>query len=303
MHSADGVYTSVAQLIDWRYTVRRQSAVDALPTLFDLPGRRPSPRSGHGTEFREIRDWQPGDDPREIDWRVSARRADLMVRQHQDTRECPLFLVVDQRADMFFGSAQRFKSITAVDAAALLSWIAHGRDDRLGGLIFGGKVAPLRCGKGRQHLLQWLQQLSQANGGLNAGYQDVSSLDDAIQAALVSAPTGARVALISDLGQRKPTTLALLAALARKTRLALFVVRDPLERELPLAGRLGVSDGQNKTSVWFGSSLQKRYLDATAQADTQLRRWCEVNGVVLHRLSTDQPVDERLVASLDGRVA
>jgi uncharacterized protein (DUF58 family) len=296
-----GIYACSQQLIDWRHVVRRLQTVDSLQSLFELPGRRQSDRAGNSTEFREIRHWQPGDNPRSIDWRVSARRADLMVRQYQDTRECPLYLIVDQRARMFFGSTDRFKSVTALDIAAILSWLAHTDDDRVGGQVFGVEPAQWRCSKGKQRLLQWLQQLVQSNLQLDAGCRDANDIDAGIRTAIAAAPVGARVAFISDFGQRSPHTLGLLSQLAATTRLALFAVSDPLERALSLRGRLGVSNGRQKTSIWFDRSLRRQLRQASEASDVQLNQWCEDSGVRLHRLSTADRADEGIITARQGR--
>jgi hypothetical protein len=92
---------------------------------------------GRGMEFDESRPYQPGDDPRSIDWRVTARSTTAYTKLFREERERPVLIAVDLRANMHFATQGCFKSVNASRAAALLSWAAHHRGDRLGGLIFG----------------------------------------------------------------------------------------------------------------------------------------------------------------------
>jgi hypothetical protein len=93
----------------------------------------------------------------------------------------------------------------------------------------------------------------------------------------------------------------LLSQLAATTRLALFAVSDPLERALSLRGRLGVSNGRQKTSIWFDRSLRRQLRQASEASDVQLNQWCEDSGVRLHRLSTADRADEGIITARQGR--
>jgi len=117
---------------------------------------------GRGMEFDESRPYQPGDDPRSIDWRVTARSATAYTKLFREERERPVLVVVDLRANMHFATRGCFKSVNASRAAALLSWAAHHRGDRLGGLIFGDTThRELKPRLGRQAALRFVHQLAE----------------------------------------------------------------------------------------------------------------------------------------------
>jgi uncharacterized protein (DUF58 family) len=87
-------------------------------------------------EFDESRVYLPGDDPRNMDWRVTARAGTPHVKLFREERERPVWLLVDQGPSMRFGTRVAFKSVVAARVAALLGWAAVDRGDRVGGLVF-----------------------------------------------------------------------------------------------------------------------------------------------------------------------
>ena len=89
-----------------------------------------------------MRNYQPGDDIRTIDWRVTARTGSAHTKLFREERERPVLVVVDQRSSMFFGSSHCFKSVLAAQLASLLAWSALDAGDRVGGLVFNEPGAP-----------------------------------------------------------------------------------------------------------------------------------------------------------------
>jgi Protein of unknown function DUF58 len=106
-----------------------------------LLGSHRSAYRGRGLEFQEVRPYVAGDDPRSIDWRVTARRGRPHTKLFQEERERPVWVVVDLHAGMFFGSRRQLKSTVALRAAALLAWAAEMGGDRVGAVIAGASGA------------------------------------------------------------------------------------------------------------------------------------------------------------------
>src|SRR5690606_25655237 len=101
-----------------------------------LAGRHASRLRGRGLNFDEIRHYLPGDDIRQIDWKVTARTREPHSRIYTEERERPALMVVDQRLSMFFGSRRQLKSVTAAEAAALVAWRTIAVKDRVGMVLF-----------------------------------------------------------------------------------------------------------------------------------------------------------------------
>ena len=167
----------------------RAIALDVLRVNSLQTGAYVSHFRGRGMEFDESRPYQPGDDPRSIDWRVTARSTTAYTKLFREERERPVLVVVDLRASMHFATRGCFKSVNASRAAALLSWAAHHRGDRLGGLIFGDTThRELKPRLGRQAALRYVHEL--------VGHPDwqnrESPVDDDYEAPLTQAMSALR---------------------------------------------------------------------------------------------------------------
>ncbi|MGB6451891.1 MAG: DUF58 domain-containing protein, partial [Steroidobacteraceae bacterium] len=95
-------------------------------------GPHASSHRGRGLEFQEVRQYVPGDDPRSIDWRVTARRGRPHTKLFREERERPVWLLADLNPALYFGTRRQLKSAVVVRAAALLAWIAALGGDRVG---------------------------------------------------------------------------------------------------------------------------------------------------------------------------
>ena len=140
---------------------RGESALDVLRVNSLQTGAYVSHFRGRGMEFDESRPYQPGDDPRSIDWRVTARSTHgLYQTVSRRARTTGTGRCSTCAATMHFATRGCFKSVNASRAAALVSWAAHHRGDRLGGLIFGDTShRELRPRLGRQAALRYMHEL------------------------------------------------------------------------------------------------------------------------------------------------
>ena len=130
------LHPDLPDLIALRGQARRLDLAPRGLVLATRAGGHLSRFRGRGMEFDESRRYQPGDDPRHMDWRVTARAGAPHVKLFREERERPVWLLVDLGPSMRFGTRVAFKSAVAAQAAALLGWAAVERGDRVGGLIF-----------------------------------------------------------------------------------------------------------------------------------------------------------------------
>ena len=130
-------------------------------------GERASRVRGRGMDFDEVRLYQPGDDVRSIDWRVTARKGKPHTKVFRQERERPTLILVDQTQSMFFGSRGRLKSVVAAEIAGRTAWRALAAQDRVGGLVLDGRGAhvfkPLRR---EAAVLRLLDAVVRANNAL-----------------------------------------------------------------------------------------------------------------------------------------
>ncbi len=222
--------------------------------LTDLGGTHISGFRGRGMEFDEHRVYQPGDELRTIDWRVTARTGKAHVRLYREERERPVLIAVDYRPAMWFGTRRCFKSVLAAQAAALFAWAGLANGDRIGGLIFGRTHAELRPAGGRRGVMRLLHGLSGSDSTTGGG-----GLDESLGRLIRTARPGALVILLSDFREQGPQTGNLLRRLARHTELIIGFVSDPLERDLPPPGRYPVrSPDDPSTRVLHSDSARAR---------------------------------------------
>ena len=162
-----GAYVSLDDLARLRIpTARAPSAAAAAP----WHGERAAPVRGRGMDFDEVRPYQPGDDLRSIDWRVTARKGKPHTKVFREERERPTLIVVDQTRSMFFGSRGRLKSVLAAEIAAGTAWRALAAQDRVGGLVLDhGGVRVFKPLRREAAVLRVLAALVDANRALNAG--------------------------------------------------------------------------------------------------------------------------------------
>ena len=115
---------------------------------------------GRGMEFDEARLYQPGDDIRSIDWRVTARTGKTYTKVFREERERPVFISVDDRLTMHFATRGVFKSVLAAKLAGLLAWAAEHHGDRIGGQLFSEHDCyELKPQNGRHAVLRFLNTL------------------------------------------------------------------------------------------------------------------------------------------------
>src|SRR5210317_1518756 len=116
---ARGAYTQLDDLIAQRFPAQQLTLKRRNRALSALAGPNKTNFRGRGIDFEEVRNYQPGDDIRTIDWRVTARTGNAHTKLFREERERPVMVVTDQRSGMFFGSSHCCKSVLAAQLASL----------------------------------------------------------------------------------------------------------------------------------------------------------------------------------------
>lgn len=141
-----GALASLADLIALRHRAMRSALPVNRIATNPMSGQLRSTQQGRGIDFSEVRLYQPGDDIRSIDWKVTARTSKTHTKIFQEERERPVMILLDQGPSLYFGTQVRFKSVAAARLAALLGWVALDQGDRIGELsitdTITGKCAP-----------------------------------------------------------------------------------------------------------------------------------------------------------------
>jgi uncharacterized protein (DUF58 family) len=247
---------------------------------------------GQGMEFSEVREYQPGDEVRSIDWNVTARMRKPYVKRYIEERELTVMLVVDLSGSERFGTRTRFKSELASELAAVLAMSAIRNNDRVGAVLFTDRiehVVPPR--KGRRHALRLMRDLL-AFEPVGTG-TDIAAAVDYAGKMLVHK---AIIFLVSDFQEEElehPLKL-----LAQRHDVVAVTVDDPSERELPdlgLARFVDPESGQTLDVDTSDPTVRARFAEAVAAevaARKRLLRRLAIDEIPLH---TDGGVVDPLI--------
>ncbi len=266
-----------------------------------LSGNYLSHFKGRGMEFDEARPYQPGDDIRNMDWRVTARTNKPYSKMFREERERPILLWVDYRASMFFGTQQCFKSVLASKIAALLAWKGTHRGDRLGGLFFSDQLhRELRPTRGKSATLHLIKQLSDFSRQQPAMKSDSAGNENkavhALQRLVHVAHPGSLIYLISDFRHMPQQIESTLNRLSRHNELVLIHLYDPLENELPPDGFYRVSNGYSDMEVNTSNRRSRQqYHDRFVNHQQGLKQLCKNYKVRFLSMATHQPLLQTLM--------
>lgn len=202
------------------------------------PGNHHSPFRGQGLEFDSVREYVPGDDIRNIDWRVTARTGAPHLKLFKEERERHLVICVDMNAAMRFGTRNTFKSVQAARVAAFLGWQGIARHDRVSACLFGDVpegiqyFAPKRT---RQTFCAMLKMLTEPP----AEHRNIT-LDNVLQHLTHAVHPGSLVYLISDFMDLSGLQQEIhLNRLNKKSDLVLIAINDAADESLCPVGPLG----------------------------------------------------------------
>lgn len=211
---------------------------------------------GRGMEFDETRPYVPGDDVRNLDWKVTARSGRAHTKLFREERERPVFLAVDYRPAMWFATRGMFKAVLAARLAALLAWSAQRRSDRIGGqIVTADAIEEVKPQHGRATVLQWLQLLADAPRGPAAAAPD--PFNKALTHLARHARPGSLVYVLSDFRGLDAAGEAALGRLAGHCQVVLAFIFDPFEQQPPSSGPLRLSDGRREVLLLpAGAAIQ-----------------------------------------------
>jgi uncharacterized protein (DUF58 family) len=223
-----------------------------------MSGQYRSHFKGHGVQFSEHRLYVPGDDIRHIDWKVSARTRDPLIKKFEEERELTVFLVVDVSGSESFGSARKLKSEVAAEIGGMLAYAAIHTGDKVGVLLFAGEVERIiPPKKGRQHILRIIRDIL----GFERAKKPGTDLKGALEAAGRVMKHGGVIFVISDFIADGYEVA--LKRLARKHDVVAISIGDPRESEIPDVGQL---------LFWDPETGEERLIDTGSYA---FKKWFE----------------------------
>jgi uncharacterized protein (DUF58 family) len=288
-----GAHVELRDLLALRYRPSKATGHSAR-VMGSQAGSRLSKLRGRGLDFSEVRAYQPGDDVRTIDWRVTARKNKPHTKVFREERERLTLVVVDQTQSMFFGSKVRLKSVAAAELAALSAWQAFHHNDRVGGMIITNDShimhKPYRNVKS---VARFLGDLSKANQALSRSglHPPVQHFADALLQLRRLAHNNYRIYVISDFQPMGDHWRDAFRSLSQGNEVVALRVYDPLEAQLPPANSYTVADGANRWQFHAGDkTLRARYEQKFEASSERFKTVCQQTAVSYRFVPTHEPL-------------
>ena len=281
----------VLQRLDW--TVIRR--LDGL-----LQGDYRTLFYGVGVDFADLREYQPEDDIRHIDWNVTARMNSPFVRQYVEDRELTAWFLLDRSPSMSFGPLERPKELVLTEFVATLARLLTRNGNRVGAILYNNAVErTIKPRGGRNQVLHLAHFLLQPPANLGTA----TNLNGLIQAGLGSIKRRSLIFLISDFisepGWERPLTL-----LSRRHELVAIRLWDPREIELPNAGVIVMQDAETGEQLFVDTGdpvFRRRFGEAAAAREERLKEHVNRAGVDLYAISTEEDLVGALVRMAELR--
>ena len=257
-----------------------------------LSGQYESVFKGRGIEFDEVREYQPGDEIRTIDWNVTARMGHPFVKKFVEERQLTVMILLDASSSSSFGTTKRYKKELAAEVSAVLAFAAIQNNDRIGLIIFTDRIekfVPPR--KGLHHVLRVVREAlyftPKGKGTDIAGA--LRYLDNVIARRAVTF-------IISDFFAKdfkKPLSIA-----NKRHDVVAITIADPREAELPNAGIVELVDAETGRAYTIDTSSEKvraRYAKGASAIHKERGEIFGSVGVDHIDISTDKPYIEAFI--------
>lgn len=294
---SDGVNLCLDELLYYK-----QQCVKWLPPAKSLwsqmLGQHQSRQLGRGMDFSEVRQYQPGDDIRAIDWRVTARTGKPHTKLFSEEREKPVVLYLDFSSSMAFGSQLLLKSVQMAHMASLIAWLSVTQQDRIGAVIDTGneliELKPTSRNRGALALLQTLVTCHQSL--INQPSRHDQDISHALQALARLCPKGSEIILLSDFSRLTTQHEPKLSRLCQHNRVRMVQISDPLERgQTGFRGTEQVSNQNDTRWLDFSSRKTRQGIErAFSEQQQHLIQLTQKMGISFSSLSSEQALTQQL---------
>ena len=215
---------------------------------------------GRGMAFSEVREYQYGDDVRNMDWNVTARMRSPYVKVFEEERELTVVLLVDVSRSRLFGTVGTSRKDMLAEIAAVLSFSAIINNDKVGALFFSDKVEKfIPPKKGRSHLLHIIREIIEFEPST-----DGTDISEALRYLTNAIKKKCAAFLLSDMldvnKDGSPRYEEALKVVVNRHDLSVIEVYDPRERNIPNVGLIHIKDSETGKAAWVNTSDRKMRL-------------------------------------------
>lgn len=297
--NANNIYTNIDSLRRLQHLAKGFSFLPNQPVNSILSGMNVSKLRGRGLNFEELRHYRPGDDIRSMDWKVTRRTGKPHIKVYTEERERNVYLVVDQRSNMFFGSTHKMKSVIAAELAALMAFRITDSSDRVGAVVYNNsdiKIVPAK--RGRQHVINVLSEIVRQNNLLGQALppdQNKQVMSNVLAKLSHVCGNNALVILISDGAGWDKQCTEYIKRIRQHNEIIACHISDPLEQKLPQMSQMVVSDGE--LQIQFSShdkNFQNKYQTEIKEQLVRYTNTTRKYRIPLLSVSTILPVEQQI---------
>jgi uncharacterized protein (DUF58 family) len=255
---------------------------------------------GRGMEFAEVREYQPGDDIRSIDWNVTARFGHPFIKIFEEERELTIMLIVDVSGSLAFGSTEKSKQRISAEISSILAFSAMKNNDKVGLILFSDRIEKfVPPKKGRSHVLRIIREILsyKPEGNKTDIKLALEYFNSTIKKRSISF-------LISDFLAKDYEKI--IKIVARKHDLVGIILEDIREKDLPKIGLVKFLDLETNQTRFIDLSnefVQKFIFDKNLKRENEINRIFKLGGIDSIKIQTNESYIPPLVKFFKKREA
>ena len=267
-----------------------------------LLGRFKSKIKGQGLMFEEIRPYHIGDNVRHIDWKISSKLRAPHVRTYLEEKDRPIYVLVDQRNSMFFGSHYKMKSVVACELASLVLTIGNKQKEKVGGIVLGNssfKFMP--ASNSRKKIRRFTEILKDYNHKLpsnisassaKAFYYFLDKLSSQLRRSKL-------IVIISDFYDLDERSLKILKKMSQDNNIVALLIRDKLEYKLPQIENWVCSNGEQFLRLSDRDSIYTDFKDSMALEIKEIESKLGAYNIPLVSFNTDTDIWQQIIRGIN----
>lgn len=292
----EGLFVETSDLLSLKKKTAYLKGVQTKYTSGSRVGDIKSAFKGRGIEMEESRAYIFGDDIRDIDWRISARKQQPYTKIYKEERDREVMILLDMTSSMIFGTKKELKSVTGAKVAAILGWIALEHKDRVGvGIATNNDMIGFKPSNQTKVFASVCKKIASTSKLiLNDDSGDKNTLLKALQWADLNLKSKSVVFIISDFARFDADLQRKIGVLARKSHLYMLQISDILEEKAPKSGEYMI-ENEGKQFVFDSSSkeFKKKYQEYFASKRLKIKKFCnKFNGKYLNIINNNPLVEQ-----------
>lgn len=294
----NGLYAGLDELIEQKkYLPYIRSHHNKMTS--DRAGDIRSAFKGRGMEFEEVRTYGFGDDVRDIDWRVTARKGGTYTKVFAEEKDREVYVVLDLSPYMVFGTRKELKSVAAAKLAALLGWQSMANKDRFGLILFnGGETLVFKPQNNQKHLMAILKAVSKTSEAILTLKTDINQTKDVaepLQLLQFGIKSRATVFVLSDFKNISDLALKSLVALTKRCRVYCMNIYDIIEDTPPASGEyMAEYNGEKLIFDSTPETFKRAYYYYFLDKRRKMESFCKRFNCQYLNIRTDRPLYKQL---------